>query len=198
MGLSSASHFEKATVDGKDGARIVPNDGTPSLAFAVAWRGRIYAVEAGLRSTAAQPAALAILGSVHLFSDAELFDARLSAPTPKPTVPRSAQQVVDVLTRGFAQKDVDLLATVMYDCVTTGAEQAGAGFRSAAVYARDLRTSFGNGLVVNMSAQQVSPQGDRVDVLSAWTDPGQKQRNARLMLRKIAETWYWDGVIFAL
>jgi hypothetical protein len=197
MGVSTQSHFERATIDGKDGARVVPNDGSPSLAFAVDWRGRIYAVDAGLRTAGAQPSAVAILNSFHLLSDAELFDARQSAPTPKPTTPRAAQQVIDVLARGFAQKDVDLLTTVMYDCVTTGAEQAGAGFRSAAAYARDIRTRFSNGLVVSVAAQQVTPQNDRADVMSTWTDPGQKPRGARLILRKVADTWYWDGVIFA-
>lgn len=197
MGFSAASHFEAATVDGKEAARVVPNDGSPSLAFAVASRGRIYALQAGARNASAQSAALTILSSFHIFSDAELFDARLSLPTPSPAVPRSAQQVADALSRGFAQKDVDLLATVMNECLTTGLEQAGASFRSAARYARDLRASFTNGLIVVLSSQQIDVQGDRADLRGTWTDPGQPTRSARFMLRKVADRWYWDGVILA-
>ena len=196
MGHSAAAHFERADIDGKDGARIVPNDGSPSLAFVVSSRGRIYALQAGLRNAAAQPAALALLGSFHVLSDAELFDARLSAPTPTPAAAaRTAQQVADVLRQGFAQKDTDLLATVMGECLTTGLEQAGASFRSASRYARDLRAGFTNGLAATVPAQQIDGQGDHADLRGTWTDPGQAQRNARFTLRKVANTWYWDGVI---
>jgi len=198
MGHSTATHFEKATIDGKDGARIVPNDGSPSTAFVISARGRMYAVQAGIRSPSAQPAAIALMNSVHVLSDTELANARASLATPAPAAARTAQQVADTLARGFAQKDVDVLASVATGCITRGLESAGASFSSAGRYFRELKQAFANGTVVTVQASPlVDQQPDVAHVRGTWMDAGRPQQNVRFFLRKTADTWYWDGVIFA-
>jgi len=197
MGFSSATHVEKATIDGKDGARIVPNDGSPSLAFVVAARGRMYALSAGIRDQAARPAVIALLSSFHVLSDAELADARATLATPTPAPARSAEAVAQTLETGFAQKEVAAIAPVTGDCVQQALEQAGASFMSSAKFFSDLRTRFANGLAVSVQAAQlVDQQADYAAVRGTWKDPGQPVRNVKLMLRRIGNAWYWDGVLY--
>jgi hypothetical protein len=199
LGHSTASHFERATIDGKEGARVVPNDGSPSLAFAVPARGRMYAVTAGVRTPGARQPAAAILASFHLLTDAELAEARTSLASAAPAAARSAESVAQSIAAGFAQKDASVLASVARECLTQAGENAGAGFMSSAKFFADLRTRFANGLAVTVQPTPlVDQQSTSAAIRGTWKDPGQAQRNVKFMLRKIGNTWYWDGVLYLL
>lgn len=198
MGFSSQAHFEKATVDGHDAARIVPNDGSTSGVFAVAARDHIYAVSMGLRDQAARATAIAIMNTFHVLSDAELADVRASLATPSPAPARTAEEVADALARGFALKDTVLLASVASPCLTQGYEQAGPSMAATSKMLASLAQQFAGGLSVAVTARPLLDQSPTyVAVSSKWTGGGQPDRMAKLMIVAVGSTWYWDGWIFA-
>ena len=204
MGFSMGSRFEQISFDGNpDAARIVTTDGTRTLAIVVNARFRIYAVNRGMRepSPASDVAARGIMTSLHILRDAELAEARATLATPAPAPARSAEEVADALARGFAQKDTAVLAAVAQECLTTGLENAGAGFRATSVELAAMQRSFANGLVVTIQPRPIEfASGSSVSgatIRGTWTDAGQPQRNMRLMMQRTGNTWYWIGVIFA-
>jgi hypothetical protein len=202
MGFFSGTRFERATIDGKDAARMVAIDTGKSLSFVVAARGRMYAVSRGLRepTPASDQAATALMTSLHVLSDSELADARATLATPTPAPVRSAEEVADAIARGFAQKDTTVLASVADDCLTSALENAGAGFSSQMKFLATLRTAFANGLAVTVQPRPVEfASGSTVSggtIRGTWQDPGQPQRNVKFMLQKIGNTWFWIGVLY--
>ncbi|HUQ41232.1 MAG TPA: hypothetical protein VM052_01905, partial [Candidatus Limnocylindrales bacterium] len=60
--------------------------------------------------------------------------------------------------------------------------------------------AFANGFIVNVQPRPIAfSSGSSVDgatVGATWRDPGQAQRNVKLMLQKMGNTWYWIGVLF--
>lgn len=199
LGFSVGSHFEKATIDGHDGARVVPNDGSPSLAFAVSARGRIYAVQTAMRDGSTLSELTSMLGSFHVLTDAELAAARATIATPSPAPARTAQEVADTVSKGFAQRDMSLLASVMRPCITRGGENAGASFMSTSRFLRELPGQFAGGLTVTV---RPSPLLDQTETYAAiggtWNDAGQPARNVKFMITKIGTSWYWNGVLYLL
>jgi len=203
LGFSADSHFEKTTFDGTaDAARLISTDGAVVGAYVVHARGRIYATTRGLRepTAAAEAAARTLMTSLHILSDAELAEAQAAFAAPPAIAARSAEDVADAVARGFAQKDTAVLAAVASACLTTGAEQAGASFRSAATFLADLQKSFANGLAVTVEARPIDlstpAPAAGATIRGTWKEPGQAQRNVKLMLTRVEQTWYWDGVLY--
>lgn len=201
MGFSTQSHFEKATIDGKDAARVVPNDGSPSGVMAIAARGNIYALTQGVRGTIASAngrSALALMNSIHILSDAELQSAKTTLATPAPEPLRSAEDVADTLARGFAQKDTAVLASVASPCLTLGFEQAGPSFSSTSKALARLQQSFAAGLVVTVQPRPLLDQTQyNANVRFTCTLAGKPTTTAKLMLVNVGGTWYWDGWLYA-
>src|SRR6185295_12983050 len=110
VGFSSDAAFERTTVDGRDGARVVTQSGEIRALVTTA-RGRVYAI-AAQGPDRVPPDAQRIMSSLHVLEEAELSSARTSIATPAPTAARNVDAVADALTRGFAGKDTQLLATV--------------------------------------------------------------------------------------
>lgn len=201
LGQSVGTHYDAATIDGSDGARWIADNGGRVLAYAIAARGGIYAVSRGMRGAidpAKELSADALMNSIHILSDAELAAAKTSLATPTPAPPRAAEDVADVLARGFAQKDTALLATVASACLTQAYEQAGPSFAASSKMLADLSRQFASGLVVTAQARPLLDQrAAYAAIASTWTGGGQPQRTAKLMLVAVGTTWYWDGWIFA-
>jgi hypothetical protein len=200
MGFSTGSKFEKITFDGNpDAARIVTNDGATLLAIVVNARFRMYAVSRGLRepTPAAEAPARALMTSLHILRDNELADARATLATSSPAPVRSVEDVADALARGFSQKDTSVLAAVASECLTTALEQAGASFRTTRAALADMQKAFANGLVVTVQPRPLVDQTEfYAAVRGTWKDDGQPQRNMKLMMTKVGNTWYWDGVLY--
>lgn len=202
MGFSTGSQFEKTTFDGNpDAARIVTNDGSASLAYVVHARGNIYATARGLRdpSPASEAASRALILSLHILSDAELAAARASLAAPLVPPARSADEVADALARGYGQQDTSILATVASACLDSAVENAGGSFSSSAKVLSDTQKAFANGLVVTVEPRPIEfspgPQPAGAMIRATWKDPGQPQRNVKLMLQRVGNTWYWSGVL---
>lgn len=203
MGFSTSSRFEKTTFDGQsDAARIVTSDGSASLAFVVHARGRIYATLAGLRapSPATEASAQALVMSLHILTDAELADARATLAPPPVLPARSVEEVADTLARGFSQKDTSILATAARDCLDSASENAGGSFRATSQVLSDMQKAFANGFVVTVEPRPIEyspvPQATGATIRATWKDVGQPQRNVKLMLQKVGNTWYWEGVLY--
>jgi hypothetical protein len=200
MGFSMGSTFEKITFDNNpDAARIVTTDGATTVAIVVNARSRMYAVSRGLREPTppAEAAARAIMTSLHILRDNELGEARATLATPAPAPARSAEEVADTLARGFGQKDTTVLASVSEECVQSASENAGGSFSATSVTMADMRKAFANGFVVTVQARPLVDQTvANASVLATWKDAGQPQRNVKLMMTKVGNTWYWIGVLF--
>lgn len=203
MGFWSGFKFEQVSFDNNpDAARFVTQDGATVRAYVVNARFRIYAIAQGLRepTPASVAATLAIMRSLHILRDAELADARSTLAAPPVPAARSAEEVADTLSRGFALKDTSILATVADTCLSTALENAGVGFSSTAKALAGMQKSFATGLVVAIQPRPLefasgsSSQGAMVR--GTWTDPGQPQRNVKLMMTKVRDTWYWIGVLY--
>ena len=194
VGFSSDAAFERATVDGRDGARVVTQSGEIRALVTTA-RGRVYSI-AAQGPDRVPPDAQRIMSSLHVLEEAELAAARTSIATPAPTAARNVDAVTDALTRGFAGRDTQLLATVAWACLTRGLVNAGAGFRTATVVLSELRASFAAGLSVVVTPGSVIVQpGGYGSVDASWTDPGKTPRPAKMTLMKRGDTWYWTGWI---
>ena len=205
MGFSMGSKFEKITFDNNpDAARIVTIDGATTLTIVVNARFRMYAVSRGLRepTPAAEAAARTLMTSLHILRDNELAEARARLATPPPAPARSAEEAADALARGFSQKDTSVLASVATECFDTALENAGASFRATSVALSDMRNSFANGLVVTVQPRPIEfapasqPQATNAAIRATWTDAGKAARNVKLMMQKIGNTWYWQGVLY--
>jgi hypothetical protein len=200
MGFSMGSRFEKITFDNNpDAARIVTLDGVTTLAIVVNARFRMYAASRGLRepTPAAEASARAIMTSLHILRDSELADSTATLATPPPAPARTAEEVADALARGFGQQDTAVIASVSEECVQSASENAGGSFRATSVTMADMRKAFANGFVVTVQARPLVDQTvSNASVLATWKDVGQPERNVKLMMTKVGNTWYWIGVLF--
>jgi hypothetical protein len=205
MGFSMGSKFEKITFDNNpDAARIVTTDGATTVAIVLNARFRIYAVSRGLRepTPASEAAARSLMTSLHILRENELADAKATLATPPAAPARSVEEVADALVRGFGQKDTAALASVATECLDTGLENAGVGFRATSVSLLEMNRSFATGLVVTVQARPIEfapaaqPQATEAALSATWTDPGKAPRKVKLMLNKVGNTWYWHGVLY--
>jgi hypothetical protein len=202
MGFSTSSRFERITFDNNpDAARIVSTDGTLG-AVVVNARFRIYAISLGLRAPTpgGEASARALMTSLHILRDNEVAEARATLATPPPAPLRSAEEVADALARGFGQKDTSVLAPVATECLSTGLENAGVGFRATSVSLAAMQASFANGLVVTVQPRPIEfATGSSVSggtIRGTWQDPGQPRRDVKFMMQKVGDTWYWIGVLY--
>jgi hypothetical protein len=203
LGHSMSTKFEKTTFDGKpDAARVITTDGILVTAIVVNARGQIFSIQrVGPPPAGGAQAQTALLTSLHVLSDVELSDAKATLASPAPAAARTAEEVADLLAQGFAQKDTTLLATAAAACLGQGAEQAGSSSRPAARFLSDLQKAFANGLVVTAQPRPIGDQATPnspgyATIRGTWKEAGQPQRNVKLMLQKIGNTWYWFGVLY--
>ena len=201
MGFGGGTKFEKVTFDGNpDAARIVTTDGT-SVAYVVNARFLFYAVSRGLRepTPAAEASARALMTSLHILRNAELAEARATLASPPAPPTRSAEEVADTLVRGFSLKDTSVLSTVASACLSSALENAGVGFSASSKFLSNIQAAFTNGFVATIQARPIEfASGARVTgatISGTWKDAGQPQRNVKLMMQKVGNTWYWIGVL---
>ncbi len=193
-GVGFGDTFDRAIVDGREGAQVI-TAAREATTLVTAGRGRIYAISA-FGPQGVTPDARRILNSLHVLDDAELAAARAATPSASPTAPRSPEVVADTLARGFSQKDASVLATVAWACISRGAQNAGAGFRSATRELDEIRKAFAAGLSVAVTPRPVNVEaGGYGGVESTWTEPGQAPRRAALNFMKRGDTWYWFQII---
>lgn len=195
-GLGFGNTFDRATVDGRDGAHVISSS-REATTLVTATRGRIYAIS-GFGPQGVTPDARRIMNSLHVLDDTELATARATIATAPPTAPRSAELVADTVARGFSQKDVTVLATVAWACLTQGRQQSGASGSSATRALDEMRKAFAAGLTVTVAARPVTLQaGGYAGVEGMWTEAGQAPRRVAINFLKRGDTWYWSGWILA-
>jgi hypothetical protein len=193
-GVGFGDTFDRAIVDGREGAHVI-TAAREVTTLVTAGRGRIYAISA-FGPQGIMPDARRIMNSLNVLDDAELAAARAASPPASPTAARSPEVVADTLARGFAQKDAGVLAMVAWACISRGAQNAGAGFRSATRELDDIRMAFVAGLSVTVTSRPVTVQsGGYAGIESTWTEPGQAPRRAALNFLKRGDTWYWYQII---
>jgi hypothetical protein len=193
-GVGFGDTFDRAIVDGREGAQVI-NGAREVTTLVSAARGRIYAISA-FGPQGITPDARRIMNSLHVLDDAELASARATTPTPAPTAPRSPETVADTLARGFSQRDVAVLATVAWACLSRGSDQSGAGLTSANRELDEIRKAFAAGLTVTVTPRPVTLQaGGYGGVVATWTEAGQAPRRAALNFLKRGDTWYWFQVM---
>jgi hypothetical protein len=193
-GLGFGNTFDRATVDGRDGAQVISSSREVTTLVTAA-RGRIYTIS-GFGPQGVTPDARRVMNSLHILDDAELATARATIATPPLTAPRSAELVADTVARGFSQKDVTVLATVAWACLSQGLERSGASGSSATRALDDLRKAFAAGLTVNIATRPVTVQtGGYGAVEGVWTEAGRGPRRVAINLLKRGDTWYWFGWI---
>jgi hypothetical protein len=193
-GLGFGNTFDRATVDGRDGAQVISSSREVTTLITAA-RGRIYAIS-GFGPQGITPDAQRVMNSLHVLDDAELASARATITTPAPTSPRSAEIVADTVARGFSQKDVGVLATVAWACLTQGLQQSGASGSSATRALDELRKAFAAGLTVTLAPRPVIvPAGGYSGIEGTWTEAGRAPRHVAINFLKRGDTWYWFGWI---
>jgi len=193
-GVGFGDTFDRAIVDGREGAQVI-NGAREVTTLVSAARGRIYAISA-FGPQGITPDARRIMNSLHVLDDAELASARATTPTPAPTAPRSPETVADTLARGFSQREVAVLATVAWACLSRGSDQSGAGLTSANRELDEIRRAFAAGLTVTVTPRPVTVQaGGYGGVVATWTEAGQAPRRAALNFLKRGDTWYWFQVM---
>jgi hypothetical protein len=127
------------------------------------------------------------------FLSAEEARAVRAAATPSPA-PRTAEQVADALSDGFARRDLAVLARVIRPCFYEGVYQAGPSSMIAEKHLEKLRQRFAQGLTVEVRARPIG--GDpstTMKIRSTWREPGQPVREADLSMTVHRGTTYWDG-----
>jgi hypothetical protein len=197
---TTGTKSEKTSFDGKaDAARVIATDGSLVHAIVVSAGGQIYAIErTGQPVGGALPAQTSLLNSLHILSDVELSDAKATLASPAPAAARTAEEVADAVSRGFAQKDVAVLATVAWWCVWQGNEQAGAAARPSSVYLSNLQKSLTGGLTVALQPRPIETPANATgsaQIRGTWKDASRAQQSARFIFRQVGNTWYWEGVV---
>jgi hypothetical protein len=192
-GVGFGDTFDRAIVDGREGAQVI-TAAREVTTLVTAARGRIYSIS-GFGPQGVTPDARRIMDSLHVLDDTELANARATIPTPTPTAPRSAETVADTLARGFSQKDVTVLASVAWACLSRGAAQSGASFSSAKRELEEIRKALAAGLAVTVAPRPVTVvTGGYGGIQAIWTEPGQAPRPAWLNMLRRGDTWYWYEV----
>jgi hypothetical protein len=193
MGSTQAQRLEPARLDGREGVRVI-NGALQTETTLVAVDDLMYLV--GFTATAGDPLVGAMRGIVASF--AFVPRTAVSIPTARPA--RSAESVADGLADGFARKDVSVLASLMGDCMISGAEQAGFGSHSPERFARILRDAFvaGTTVVVRPRPIESAPgygAGASVTIATTWTDPGQAPTRVDLIIGVDGAFSSWRGMV---
>jgi hypothetical protein len=191
--MAPAESIEPATLDGRSGVRAT-SFGTETTFVAV--DDLMYSVELSLES-ASDPKAGAMRAIVASFT----FVPRVVTPSVTARPPRSAEAVADGLADGFARKDATALASLMGDCVISGAEQAGAGAFSPERFTQLMRDSFTAGSTYVVRPRPIEPatgfgtSASGVSVASTWTEPGRAPARVDLIIAADGAFNYWRGMI---
>ena len=194
MGSTQGQSIAPATLDGRAGVRvsggvvqtettIVPVD---DLMYMVAFSARSA-------DDPLIPAMRAIVASV-------TFVPRSATPVPTARPPRSAEAVADALAAGFAAKDVAALATLMGDCMLSGAEQGGVGSFSPERFTAILREQFAAGTTVDVRPRPIESApgygaAETFAVATTWIDPRQPPARVDLLISADGAFHYWRGMI---
>jgi len=193
MGSTQAQRLEPARLDGREGVRVI-NGALQTETTLVAVDDLMYLV--GFTATASDPLVGAMRGIVDSFAFVPRTPVSISTARPA----RSAESVADGLADGFARKDVGILASLMGDCMISGAEQAGFGSHSPEHFARIMRDAFAAGLTVVVRPRPLESApgygaGASVTVATTWTDPGRAPARVDLIIGSDGALSYWRGMV---
>jgi hypothetical protein len=179
------AQIEPATVGDRSGARSFLGATGHTYAFAVAARGRIYAI----MRTVLEPAPSVGTEDQELEGMLTTFrvldDATVGrGPTPTPTA-RSFQSLVDALADAFARKDPTAIAAVMTPCIGYNGQDT----RSRAAYVTTIESEFAAGASVQVSRQMESDPFFGPFVRTTYSTPGKPTQRVDLLVREDAGRW---------
>ena len=191
IGSTQGQTVEPATLDGRSALLVRPSAfGAVTYVLGVAdGIARVFVIgyQNAYNDSSSAPTMERMVRSFHLLTDQE----RAAAPTPGPTVARSAESVADTLADGFARLDADLLATVMAPCMAVALEQAGGTFTPRTAFASQLHDAFAGGLRVSVERRPVEGDATEAFVKATWTQPGAPTQRRDLYLRPTGDVWSW-------
>lgn len=193
MGSTQGQRLEPARLDGREGVRVI-NGALQTETTLIAVDDLMYLV--GFTATAGDPLVGAMRGIVDSFAFVPRTAASISTTRP----PRSAESVADGLADGFARKDVAILASLMGDCMISGAEQAGFGSHSPQRFAQIMRDAFAAGLTVVVRPRPLESApgygaGAGFSIATTWTDPGRAPARVDLIIGSDGSFSYWRGMV---
>lgn len=192
--LAPAQSIEPATLDGRAGVRRLSQFGTETTF--VAFDDLMYSVELTAQ-TASDPKVGALRAIVASFA----FVPRVVTPSATARPPRSAEAVADGLADAFARKDATALASLMGDCVISGAEQSGASSSSPERFTQVMRDSFAAGSTYVVRPRPIETatgfgtSASGVSVATTWTEPGRAPARVDLIIAADGAFNYWRGMI---
>ncbi|MDQ2912404.1 MAG: hypothetical protein M3T56_04020 [Chloroflexota bacterium] len=185
------AQIEPATLGDRSGARSFLGATGHTYAFAVAARGRIYAIQ----RTVLEPAANfgiegqeleGMLTSFRVLDDATVDRGPIATPTP-----RSIESLVDALADAFARKDPIAIADTMTPCVGLD----GQDMRSRTAYVTTIEAEFAAGASVQVSKPiESDPLFGRV-IRSTFSTPGKPTRRVDFLFREDSGRWSVVGVL---
>jgi hypothetical protein len=187
------STIEPATLDGRPGVRTM-GFGTETTLVAV--DDLMYLVELSVES-ATDPK----LGAMRAIVASFAFVSRVVTPSATARPPRSAEAVADGLADAFARKDATALASLMGDCVISGAEQGGASSSSPERFTQVMRESFTGGSTYVVRPRPIEAatgfgtSASGVSVATTWTQPGRAPARVDLIIAADGAFNYWRGMI---
>ena len=196
---SMTDRVEAATLDGRAAFRLVRPDSGMLIGYALVANGRTYVIYRPYARNRGpneyDAAANALMASFHVLSDAEQIAARTAFVTPSAAPPRSADEVVRTIARGFAQTDTAALASVAAPCLVHAIEQAGPYWTTSTKMLADLQQRFSRGAVIAVGTK--IEQGPYATYVKAtWEDPGDLDRthkDVQIWIEQRGGTWYWTG-----
>jgi hypothetical protein len=192
--MAPAQSIEPATLNGRAGVRTLDGFGTETTFVAVDDLMYAVALEA---ASASDPKVGAMRAIVASFA----FVPVGGGPSAPSGPPRSAEAVADGLADAFARKDATALASLMGDCVISGAEQGGASSSSPERFTQVMRDAFaaGSTYVVRPrpieSATGFGTSASGVSVATTWTQPGRAPARVDLVIAADNAFNYWRGMI---
>jgi hypothetical protein len=188
IGSTQGQTAQAAALDGR-AALLVRPSASLALSYVLAVADRMFVV--GYQNAYNDSSNVAtmerMVRSFHVLTEQE----RSAAPSPAPTVPRSAEAVADTLANGFARMDPDLLTTVMAPCMAAALEQAGGTFTPRSALANQLRDGFAGGLRVSAERRPIEIDATGTFVRATWTQPGVPTQRRDLYVRAIGDVWSW-------
>jgi hypothetical protein len=191
------------TIGGREAARIVSNDRTRNVSFAVRADGRIYSVAThiGQAGVDTEPLLTAVAASLEPIALGPF-------PTPSTKAPReAAQAVATAVATAFRQRDAAAVSLQMHGCLIgmhavidppQPDNTCCVLNRSTLSFIEALRPAFASGgvtLVVDPTVQAASEGGrERFFVVSRWTEDG-NTRQVDLFVDQISGQWLWSGAV---
>jgi hypothetical protein len=191
--LAPAQSIEPVTLDGRTGVRAI-RFGTETTSVAV--DDLMYLVELSVES-ATDPK----LGAMRAIVASFAFVSRVVTPSATARPPRSAEAVADGLADAFARKDAIALASLMGDCVISGAEQGGASSSSPERFTQVMRDAFAGGSTYVVRPRPIEAatgfgtSASGVSVATTWTQPGRAPARVDLIIVADGAFNYWRGMI---